>query len=90
MQNRRRTHLLQRIRVRRELRIGRDQLPQLVLDRVVLRIRHHRSPPVVRIAQLHDPPRKLLNPLPNIHPQTLPAAPDIPADLKRPAQPAPK
>ena len=62
-----RPDLLERIRIGRQLRIRRDQRPQLVLDHVVLRVRHRRRTPVIRIAPLHDPPGKFPNPLPNVH-----------------------
>ena len=53
-----------------------DQRPQLVLDRVVLRVGHHRRTPVVGVAQYDDLIGKFLNPLPNVHgPGHYPGAP---------------
>ena len=71
VQHRRRADLLQRVRVGSELRVRADQRAQLVLDRVVLRVRHRRRTPVVRVAQGDDLIGEFLDPLAGAHPPHL-------------------
>lgn len=79
VQHRGPAHLVQRVRVRGQLRARLDQPAQLVLDRVVLRVRHHRRTPVVRVAQHYDLIGQLLNTFPNVHgPERYPAPPTKP------------
>lgn len=81
MQHRGGAHLVQRVRVRREVRVRLDQATQLVLDGVVLRVRHRGRAPVVGVAHDDDPIGEFLDAFPSVH------APDVTGDHRQKGRP---
>ena len=68
VQDARRPHHLERVRVRREVRVLLHEGAQLVLQPVVLGVRHERLAAVVRVAQLDHAGGQLVDPLLRAHP----------------------